>query len=127
MPKEVIRMANAPKLPFSPAIRAGNYIFVSGQGGVRDSQGNEVKGIEEQTKRCLDNIKRILEAAGSSLTDVVKVTVFLNDAANFARMNEAYQAYFPEDPPARSTAVTDLVVPAMLIEIECIAYCPQEV
>ncbi len=127
MAKEVIRMSNTSKYPFSPAIRAGSYIYVSGQGGVMDSQGNEVEGIEAQTKRCLDNIKRILEAAGSSLTDVVKVTVFLNDAANFARMNEAYQAYFPEDPPARSTAVTDLVVPAMLIEIECIAYCPQEV
>lgn len=127
MAKEIIRISNAPSYPFSPAVRAGDYIFVSGQGGFVDAQGREVKGIEAQTERCLDNIRRILEAAGSSLTDVVKVTVFLGDVAHFAKMNEVYQTYFPEDYPARSTAVTGLVVPTMLVEMECIAYCPQEV
>jgi len=122
--KEVILMPNAPSYPFSPAVRAGDYIFVSGQGGFLDAQGKGVKGIEAQTKQCLDNIRRILEAAGSSLTDVVKVTVFLGDVAHFAKMNEVYQTYFPEDYPARSTAVTGLVVPTMLVEMECIAYSP---
>jgi len=126
MAKEVIRVPNAPKLPFSPAIRAGDYIFVSGQGGFSDSQGNEIKGIEAQTRRCLDNIKQILETAGSSLDDVVKVTIFLGDVNNFSEMNKAYQEYFAEDArPARSTAVTGLVVPTMLVEMECIAYCPK--
>ena len=124
MAKEIIRISNAPSYPFSPAVRAGDYIFVSGQGGFVDAQGKEVKGIEAQTERCLDNIRRILEAAGSSLTDVVKVTVFLGDVAHFAKMNEVYQTYFPEDYPARSTAVTGLVVPTMLVEMECIAYLP---
>jgi len=126
MAKEVIRVPNAPKLPFSPAIKAGDYIFVSGQGGFSDSQGNEVKGIEAQTRRCLDNIKQILATAGSSLDDVVKVTIFLGDVNNFSEMNTAYQEYFPEDArPARSTAVTGLVIPTMLVEMECIAYCPK--
>jgi len=125
MAKEVIRVPNAPQLPFSPAIKAGDYIFVSGQGGFADAEGNEVKGIEAQTKRCLDNIRRILETAGSSLEDVVKVTIFLGDVNNFAEMNKAYREYFPGDPPARSTAVTGLVVPNMLVEMECIAYCPR--
>ena len=127
MAKEVILIPNAPKYPFSPAVRAGDYIFVSGQGGFIDAEGKEVKGIEAQTKQCLDNIRRILEVAGSSLTDVAKVTVFLGNVAHFTEMNKVYQTYFPEDYPARSTAVTGLVVPTMLVEMECIAYCPYEV
>jgi len=125
--KKVILMPNAPSYPFSAAVRAGDYIFVSGQGGFIDAQGKEVKGIEAQTKQCLDNIRRILETAGSSLTDVVKVTVFLGDVAHFSMMNKAYQTYFSEDYPARSTAVTGLVIPTMLVEMECVAYCPYEV
>ncbi len=125
VPREVIRMPNAPKSPYSPAIRAGDYIFVSGQVGIRDNQGNDIEGIEGQTKQCLDNANRVLGMAGSSLTDVVKVTVFLGDVADFAKMNEVYQTYFPEDPPARSTVATALVNPAMVVEIECIAYCPR--
>jgi 2-iminobutanoate/2-iminopropanoate deaminase len=122
MGKEVITVPNALKLPFSAAIRAGDYIFVSGQVGFIDSGGKEVKGIAAQTRQCLENTKQILIAAGSSLNDVVKVTVFLNNADHFAQMNEVYQSYFPKDYPARSTVVTGPVVPNMLIEIECIAY-----
>lgn len=125
MKKQVINVPNAPRLPFSPAIRAGDYIFVSGQGGFVDTAGREVEGIDAQTRQCLENIKRVLVAAGSSLDDVVKVTVFLGSVGDFARMNEVYQGYFPKDQPARSTAVTGLVIPNMLVEIECIAYYPQ--
>ena len=124
MVKQVIEVPNAPKLPFSPAIRAGDFIFVSGQGGFRDAEGRKVETIEGQTKQCLENIKRILEAAGSSLSDVVKVTVFLGNVNDFAKMNEVYQSYFTKELPTRSTAVTGLVIPNMLIEMECIAYCP---
>lgn len=122
MTKEVITVPDAPKLPFSPAIRAGDYIFVSGQGGYRDAQGREVKGIEAQAKQCLENVKQVLQAAGASLDDVVKVSVFLANASDFAKMNEVYRRYFPKDQPARSTVVTSLVIPNMLIEIECVAY-----
>ena len=126
MTKEVINVPNAPKLPFSPAIRAGNYIFVSGQGGFEDPEtGEPIKGIEGQTKQCLENIKRVLETADSSLDEVVKVTVFLGDVADYPKMNEVYQSYFPTDRPARSTAVTGLVIPNMLIEMECIAHSPR--
>ena len=122
MGKEVIAVPNAPKLPFSPAIRAGDYIFVSGQVGFIDTGGEEVKGIEAQTRQCMENIKQVLEAAGSSLNDVVKVTIFLGHADHFTQMNEVYQSYFRKDYPARSTVMTGLVVPSMLVEIECTAY-----
>jgi len=125
MSKQVINILNAPKYPFSPAIRAGDYIFVSGQGGFVDAQGREVKGIEAQTKQCLKNMKQVLETADSCLDDVVKVTVFLGNVADYAKMNKVYKSYFPEDLPARSTAVTGLVIPNMLIEMECIAYSPR--
>ena len=124
MVKKVITVPDAFKLPFSPAIRAGDYIFVSGQIGHVDAQGREVKGIEAQLKQCLENMKRVLAAAGSSLEDVVKVTVFLRNEKDFARMNEVYQGYFAKDQPARSTVIAGLVLPSMLIEMDCIAYSP---
>jgi len=123
--KQVITVPNAPKYPFSPAVKAGDYIFVSGQGGFVDGEGREVKGVEAQTRQCLENMKQVLEAAGSSLDDVVKVTIFLGNRTDFAKMNEVYQTYFRKDLPARSTAVTGLVIPNMLIEMECIAYSLQ--
>jgi 2-iminobutanoate/2-iminopropanoate deaminase len=122
MVKKVITVPSAPKLPFSPAIKAGDYIFVSGQVGITDAQ--DVKGIEAQVKQCLENTKAVLTAAGSSLDDVVKVTVFLRNDKDFAKMNEVYQRYFTKDRPARSTIVTGLGLPNMLIEMECIAYSP---
>jgi 2-iminobutanoate/2-iminopropanoate deaminase len=124
MVKKVITVPNAPKLPFSPGIRAGDYIFVSGQAGFVDAEGKEVKGIKAQTKLCLENIKAVLTAAGCSLDDVVKVTVFLRNQEDFAKMNEVYQSYFVKDRPARSTVVAALALPSMLIELECIAYSP---
>ena len=122
MAKEVIIMPNTAERPFSSAVRAGDYIFLSGAGGFVDKDGRELKGIEAQTKQCLENIKQILETAGSSLSDVVKTTIFLVNTSDFTQMNEVYKKYFPKDRPARSTVVTGLVRPDMLIEIECIAY-----
>ncbi|MFC1998938.1 RidA family protein [Chloroflexota bacterium] len=124
MPKEIINIPSTRDHPFSPAVRAGDYIFVSGQGGTVDVNGKELKTIEDQTKLALDNMKRIMEAADASLNDVVKVNVFLGDVNNFGKMNGVYRSYFPTNKPARSTAITGLVIPAMLVEIECIAYCP---
>lgn len=123
MKKQVIKTGNAPGYPFSSAIKAGDYIFVSGQGGFQDAKtGKEIKGVKEQTRQCLENMKSALEAAGSSLEDVVKVTVFLKSIADYSKMNDVYRSYFPKDPPTRSTIVASLVIPNMLIEIECIAY-----
>jgi len=124
MVKEVITVPNAPKYPFSPAIKAGDYIFVSGQGGFIDAEGKEVKGIEAQTRQCLENMKQVLEVAGSCLDDVVKVTIFTGSAGDYAKMNEVYRSYFPKHYPARSACVTGLVMANMLIEMDCIAYSP---
>ena len=124
MVKKVITLPDAPRLPFSAAIRAGDYIFVSGQIGHTDAQGREIKGVEAQVKQCLENMKKVLAAADTSLDEVVKVTVFLRDEKDFGKMNEIYQSYFTKDRPARSTVIADLALPSMLIEIDCIAYSP---
>ena len=122
--KEVIIMPNTENLPFSSAVRAGDFIFTSGTVGVRDAQGNPVAGIEAQTRQCLENIKRVLEKAGASLSDVVKAQVFLTQAENWPKMNEVYTEYFPKDRPTRTALITNLIRPEMLVEIECIAYKP---
>ena len=111
-------------LPFSSAVRAGDFIFVSGTTGTVDAQGNPTKGIEAQTIQCLENISQVLQTAGAALSDVVKATVFLCNADDFAKMNEVYLRYFPEARPTRSTIITGLVRPDMQIEIECIVYKP---
>ena len=125
MAKQVIMGPTAlPGVPYSPGMKAGDYIFVSGQIGHVDREGNKVEGVEAQTRQTLENMKRVLEAAGASLSDVVKVTVFLVNVENFAKMNEVYRSYFSEDYPARATVIAGLVRPEMLVEIECIAYRP---
>ena len=124
MAKEVVIVPNRPKTPYSPGIKAGDYIFVSGQVGLVDDKGRELKGIEAQARQCLENVKQVLEAAGSSLSDVVKVTVFLVKADDFDKMNKVYQSYFTKDLPARSTVIAGLARSTMEIEIECIAYHP---
>ncbi|TET49121.1 MAG: RidA family protein [Dehalococcoidia bacterium] len=124
MAKKVIMVPTAlPGVPYSPAIKAGDYIFVSGQVGHVDSQGNKLEGVEAQTKQVLDNMKRVLEAAGASMDDVVKATVFLVKAEDFSKMNEVYKTYFTRDLPARSTViVAALARPEIVVEIEGIAY-----
>ena len=124
MVKEVIIMPNTAEYPFSSAVRAGDFIFVSGNAGVVDKDGRKIKEIKAQTKQTLENMKQVLEAAGSSLSDVVKVTVFITNIDDFAQMNEIYKGYFTKDRPARSTVVCGLVNPDMLIEVECVAYKP---
>ena len=117
------RSASAPVRPFSQAIRAGDFIFVSGQGPF-DSETGEMIGntIEEQTKQVLENIKAILEAGGATLDDVVKVTSYLNDASYFETYNKVYVTYFSDPKPARSTIACELVIEGMLVEIDVVAY-----
>ena len=128
MEKEAIIPANLPSwvkkmpLPLSPAVKAGGFVFVSGFAGFLDPKTEAlVEGIEAQTRETLEVIKDGLEAAGSSLDKVVKVTVFLRNAQDFSKMNEVYRTFFPKDPPARSTIVTGLALPDILVEIECTA------
>jgi len=96
--------APIPRGPYSPAIRAGNTVYVAGQVPLDPATNAPVEGsIEDQARRALDNIAAILDAAGSSLGRVVKVTIFLADIGDFAAVNGVYATYFPERPPVRST------------------------
>ena len=120
--KEIVRLPGATSTtPLSTAVRVGDVLYLSGQLGTVPDQGLAPGGIEAEARQALDNIKRVLETAGSGMERVVKCTVFLADIADFRAMNEVYRTYFPTDPPARSTvAVAGLVLNAR-IEIECLA------
>ncbi len=112
----------APKGPYSPAIRAGNLVFVSGQGPVDPGTGEVLRGsIKEQTELVLNNLRLILEAAGSSLERVVKTNVYLDKIADFAAMNEVYAGFFPKDPPARTTIEAANLPLGISVEIDLIA------
>jgi len=116
------RKAPAAIGPYSQAIDAGTFIFTSGQIPIEPSTGQVVNGgIKEQTARVLENLKSVLEAAGSGMDKVVKTTVFMKDLSNFAAMNEVYQKYFSEPYPARSCVEVNRLPRDVLIEIEAVA------
>lgn len=125
MKKRVIYTEKAPKPigPYSQAIQAGSYLFLSGQIPIDPESGELVTGdIREQTQRVLENIKAILESQGLGMDDLIKVTLYLKDLKNFSQVNELYATYFSRTPPARSTLqVSDLPRNAE-IEIEAIAW-----
>ncbi len=127
MPREVIHTdkAPAPIGPYSQAIRSGDTVYVSGQGGlVPETMQLVGPTVAAQTEQTLRNIAAILEAAGTDLAHVVKVNVLLADINTFAEMNEVYRTFFPVDPPARMTyAVRDLPL-GVLVEIDAIAVLP---
>ena len=134
MKKEIIRMSGKapgpPKgglRPYSPAVRAGDFIFVGGfhGGGSNPETGERYDSIEAQTTQCLEKIKHALEAAGASMADIVKCTVFISQDSDLEKMNRAYAAYFPSEPPARSCVVTGFIRPGMNIQIDCVAYQPK--
>lgn len=116
----------APRGPYSPAVRAGDFIFVSGQGPI-DPETNQFSfgDIKWETRIVLNNIRRILEGAGATMTDVVRCTVFLADGDDFAAMNEVYEKFFGEAKPARTTVEAKFAVKEMRVEIDCIAYKPR--
>jgi reactive intermediate/imine deaminase len=107
---------------YCQSARRGNIVATAGVAAV-DRDGKVVGGndIVAQTRATLDNLKLALEAAGASISDVIKVTVFLTDFANYKGFNTAFDEYFANDPPARATVRADLVIPALLIEIDAIA------
>lgn len=122
--KQLIRTPNAPQPigPYSQGVKAGNFLFVAGQGGADPKTGTMAEGIEAQTRQTLSNIKGIVEASGFSIRDVVKVSIFLRSMDDFKNVNEVYKTFFPEDPPARTTVEAKLPGQEMLIEIDAIAY-----
>ena len=122
--RDVVLTDKGPKPigPYSQAIRANGFLYVSGQVALDPKTGEFVgTDIRQQTERTLENIKGILEAAGSNLHHVVKTTVFLKDMNDFAAMNEAYAKYFSLAPPARSTVQVARLPKDALVEIEVVA------
>jgi 2-iminobutanoate/2-iminopropanoate deaminase len=120
--RKVVRSSDAPRPrgPYSPGILADGFVFVAGQAAVNPATDQlELGDVRAETRRTLQNIRAILETAGSSLKDVVKVNVFLSDMKDFDAMNEVYREFFPEDPPARTTVGAQL--PKIKVEIDCIA------
>ena len=117
----------APRGPYSPGVRAGDFIYVSGQVPVDPATNQAVLGdIKAETRQVLSNIRRILEGCGSSMADVVRCGVFLTDVKDFAAMNEVYTEFFGEIKPARTTvSVPALPLPGAKIEIDAVAYQPK--
>ena len=109
-------------LPFSPAVRVGNMLYLSGQLGIMPGAPQLADtGIAGQTRQALENVKAVLVYSGSALERVVKCTVFLADMGDFAKMNEVYATYFSKDPPARSTVAASGLALGARVEIECVA------
>ena len=118
--------APTPRGPYSPAVRAGDFIFVSGQGPVDPLTDKIAPGdIKHQTRVTLNNLRIILDACGATLDDVVKCSVFLKDASEFKQMNEVYAEFFPANRPARTTIEAKFHNAEMLVEVDCVAYKPR--
>jgi 2-iminobutanoate/2-iminopropanoate deaminase len=118
--------APTPRGPYSPAVRAGDFIFVSGQGPIDPVTDKLVEGeIERQTEVTLANLRKVLATCDATPADVVKCSVFLRDIVDFPRMNKVYAEFFGETRPARTTIEAKFHQPAMLVEIDCVAYKPR--
>ena len=129
MPKQIIRTKQAPAAigPYSQAVAVNGMVFTAGQVAINPETGNVIEGgIKEQTRRVLQNVQAILEAAGTNLANVVKTTVFIKDMNEFTAMNEVYDEFFKENPPARSTVEVARLPRDVRVEIEAIALLEQK-
>jgi 2-iminobutanoate/2-iminopropanoate deaminase len=124
MKREAVRTDRAPKAigPYEQALKLDGWVFTSGQIPLDPKSGTMVEGgIGAQTRQVLDNLRAVLEAAGTSMSRVVKTTVYMTNLADFQKMNEVYAEYFPQDKPARSTVGVAALPRGALIEIDVIA------
>jgi 2-iminobutanoate/2-iminopropanoate deaminase len=122
--KKIIRTTDAPQAigPYSQAIEANGFVFVSGQIALDPKTGAVISGdIREQTKQVMENGKAILAAAGCAMTQVVKTTIYLKSVADFTAVNEVYGSYFPADPPARATVEVSRLPKDVTVEIDFVA------
>ncbi len=126
---ERLQVAGAPKPggPYSTAVRAGDFVYVSGHGPVDAATGvmQSEASVQEQTRLVLQHLQTILRSCGADLEDVVKCSVFLLRAEDFAAMNEVYAEFFGSAKPARTTVATGMVAAGMKVEIDCVAYKPK--
>ena len=124
--RETITAEKAPKPagPYSHAVVSGGFVFVSGQGPVDPESGVMPDAFDDQVRQTLENVRTILEAAGSSLENVVKVNAYVTDLTRFAEFNEVYREFFRHEPPARTTVATSLL--GFLVEVDCIAVIPEK-
>jgi 2-iminobutanoate/2-iminopropanoate deaminase len=113
----------APRGPYSPAVKAGGFVYVSGQVAV-DTSTNQLSlgDVQHETRLILNNTMKILEGAGASMAQVIKCNVYLAKGSDFGAMNEVYAEFFGEHKPARTTIVCQFAMPELKVEIDCIAY-----
>lgn len=124
MHKKIINTQEAPAAvgPYSQAVRTGNLLFVSGQIPLDPVSGDVVgSNVQEQTRQVLSNLEKVLQAAGASLANVVKTTVFIRDMSEFPLVNEVYAAFFKADPPARACVEVSALPKGVSVEIEAVA------
>jgi 2-iminobutanoate/2-iminopropanoate deaminase len=124
MEKQIISTKAAPGAigPYSQAVKIGSWVFVSGQIAIDPASGMIIEGgIGDQTRQCLNNVKAILSAAGATLAQVAKTTVFIDNMDNFAAMNAVYAEFFSENPPARACVEVSRLPKGVGVEIEAIA------
>ena len=121
MSRETITAGNAPEPagPYSHAVVANGFVYISGQGPIQPETGEMPDSFEDQVRLTLNNVKTILEAAGSGLDQVVKVNAYITDLTRFAEFNQVYREFFQDAPPARTTVATALL--GMLVEVDCVA------
>jgi 2-iminobutanoate/2-iminopropanoate deaminase len=127
MKREAVRTDRAPKAigPYEQALKVDGWVFTSGQIPLDPKTGTMVEGgIGAQTRQVLDNLRAVLEAAGTSMSRVVKTTVYMTSLADFQKMNEVYAEYFPQDKPARSTVGVAALPRGAMIEIDVVAQAP---
>jgi 2-iminobutanoate/2-iminopropanoate deaminase len=116
--------APTPRGPYSPVVRAGDFLYLSGQGPVDTVTDKLIGGdIQDQTTLVLSNIRKTLESCGASMADVVRCGVYLKNGGDFKAMNEVYAGFFGDARPARTTIVCEFAAD-MLIEVDCVAYKP---
>jgi 2-iminobutanoate/2-iminopropanoate deaminase len=126
MARRAVTTDQAPEAlgPYSQAIVAGNTVFCSGMAGINPVTGEAAEGIEAQTEQALRNLAAVLDAAGGSMQDIVKTTIFYADVEDFGRLNEAYARHMPDPPPARSAPAHVRLPRGLLVSIEAIAVLP---
>ena len=126
MTRQAVSTAGAPSAigPYSQAVASGEIVACSGQLGLDPTTSELVDGVEAQAERALRNLEAVLDAAGCSMADVIKTTIFLADIADFAAVNTIYARYMPEPPPARSTFAVAALPKGGLVEIDALAHRP---